>query len=136
MTMWMYCGLFQHETELLEDSFIFPSFPALSNKFVSSEDEFVEAEDIVIQNRPGASRHPTLLDTKPVMIAAANHKQESRWRNTGNSWLQRLVKFMDLLSLWFLHDLSVYLFQTNKMMIAALPSFILTVASCHGIPCT
>ncbi|KAL8161004.1 hypothetical protein V2J09_012493, partial [Rumex salicifolius] len=84
---------YKNETELLEESFLFPSFPpALSNKFISSEDELMESEDIPIRPGGASRHHPSMMDIKPVIGSSAvvNHRQESRWRNTPNSWLQRL----------------------------------------------
>lgn len=83
---------YKHETELLEDSFVLPSFPSFS-KFGSSEDELMDAEDMGnnhMMMRGIASQNQAYMDSKPVMVPAVNLRQDSRWRNMASSWLHRL----------------------------------------------
>ncbi|GAB4834328.1 hypothetical protein Ancab_032582 [Ancistrocladus abbreviatus] len=81
--------MYKHEIELLEDSFAVPSFTPFAGKFVSSEDELVDPEDLHnhVPVRNGLSQNPSIMDAKPVMISAGNTRQESRWRNMANAWL-------------------------------------------------
>ncbi|GAB4856942.1 hypothetical protein Ancab_014860 [Ancistrocladus abbreviatus] len=85
--------MYKHETELLEDSFVLPSFPPFAGKFVSSEDELVDPEDVAHNHVPirhCTSQNPTTVDTKAVVASAGNLRPESRWRNMANAWLHKL----------------------------------------------
>jgi len=84
--------LFQHETELLEDSFAFPSFQPFS-KFGSSEDELMDTEDISNNQLPVQSNRiqNQFIDSKPVMVPAASLKHDLKWRNVASNWIRRVV---------------------------------------------
>lgn len=83
----------QHETELLEDSLALPGFASLSSKFASSEDEFVDSDDLANSRpraQPAAAQNPPLTDairTGP----AGSMKQEFRRRHTPYNWLNKMV---------------------------------------------
>lgn len=82
---------YKHETELLEDSFVLPSFQAFS-KFGSSEDELMDAEDVSNNQLPvQSSRIQTqFIDSKPVMVPAASLKHDLKWRNVASNWIRRV----------------------------------------------
>ncbi|GAB2274026.1 hypothetical protein Dimus_008795 [Dionaea muscipula] len=86
---------YKHEAELLEDSFVLASFPPFSSKFNYSEDELVDSEDVAYNHHHSVRQHgvpqnPTFIDIKPVIVAAGNPRQDSRWRNPANAWLHKL----------------------------------------------
>ncbi|XP_038717819.1 enhancer of polycomb-like protein 1 isoform X2 [Tripterygium wilfordii] len=61
---------YKHETELLEDSLAFPGFPPASCKFGSSDDEYVDSDDLASSHprlRPADPLEPVLLFTKPLV---------------------------------------------------------------------
>lgn len=75
---------YKHETELLEDSLALPGFPS-SSKFASSDDEFVDSDDVSNSRpptRPVALQNSPLMDIKPpVMVSAGGGlKREFRGR--------------------------------------------------------
>lgn len=82
---------YKHETELLEDSFVLPSFQAFS-KFGSSEDELMDTEDVSNNQLPvQSSRIQTqFIDSKPVMVPAASLKHDLKWRNVASNWIRRV----------------------------------------------
>lgn len=82
---------YKHETELLEDSFILPSFQAFS-KFGSSEDELMDTEDVSNNQLPvQSSRIQTqFIDSKPVMVPAASLRHDLKWRNVASNWIRRV----------------------------------------------
>lgn len=82
---------YKHETELLEDSFVLPSFQAFS-KFGSSEDELMDAEDVSNNQLPVQSSriHTQFIDSKPVMVPAASLKHDLKWRNVASNWIRRV----------------------------------------------
>ncbi|XP_021731768.1 enhancer of polycomb-like protein 1 [Chenopodium quinoa] len=82
---------YKHETELLEDSFILPSFQPFS-KFGSSEDEFMDSEDAANNQLPvQPGRVPTqFVDSKPVMVQAGSLRHDLRWRNVASNWIRRV----------------------------------------------
>lgn len=82
---------YKHETELLEDSFVLPSFQAFS-KFGSSEDELMDTEDVSNNQLPVQSSriHTQFIDSKPVMVPAASLKHDLKWRNVASNWIRRV----------------------------------------------
>lgn len=85
---------FQHETELLEDSLALPGFPPVSCKFGSSEDEFVDSDDVANsrpRTRPSAIQNPPLTDSNMVMVPTGTMKQEFRRRHAPQGWLHKMV---------------------------------------------
>ncbi|XP_021819918.1 uncharacterized protein LOC110761683 [Prunus avium] len=78
---------YKHETELLEDSLALPGFPPVSCKFGSSEDEFVDSDDVANsrpRTRPSAVQNPPLTDSNMVQ------KQEFRRRHAPQGWLHKM----------------------------------------------
>ncbi|KAK9684103.1 hypothetical protein RND81_10G186500 [Saponaria officinalis] len=82
---------YKHEADLLDDSFVHPSFQPLS-KFGSSEDELMDSEDISnTQHAAHPRRVPTpMVDVKPIMVSTGNLKHDLRWRNVATSWIRRV----------------------------------------------
>ncbi|GAV75800.1 EPL1 domain-containing protein, partial [Cephalotus follicularis] len=84
---------YKHETELLEDSLALPGFPPVSCKFGSSEDEFVDSDDLSnsrLRTRPATVPNPTFLDTTVGMVPVGSVKQELRRRHILHGWLHKL----------------------------------------------
>lgn len=84
---------FQYETELLEDITL-PGFAPISSKFGSSEDEFMDSDDLANsrpRTRPAAVQNPPLVDSNVAMVPAGNLKQEFRRRHMLHGWLHKLV---------------------------------------------
>ncbi|KAK6942278.1 Enhancer of polycomb-like, N-terminal [Dillenia turbinata] len=85
---------YKHETELVEESLAFPGFQPFSSKFGSSEDEFMDSDDVANSRphvRPTAVQNSTLVDSKVVMVPAARSvKREVRRRPPQYSWLHKL----------------------------------------------
>ncbi|KAG8481982.1 hypothetical protein CXB51_026888 [Gossypium anomalum] len=81
-----------HETELLEDITL-PGFPPISSKFASSEDEFMDSDDLANsrpRTRPAAVQNPPLTDSNVGMAPTASVKQEFRRRHLLHGWLHKL----------------------------------------------
>ncbi|EEF48690.1 transcription factor, putative [Ricinus communis] len=82
---------YKHETELLEDSLVLPGFPPISSKFASSEDEFVDSDDLA-NSRPrarlAASQNPPFMDS--LTVPAGSVKQEFRRRHSPYGWLNKM----------------------------------------------
>lgn len=102
--MW---NAYQHEIELLDDNL---GVAALSSKFGSSEEDFMDSDDVANvhpaprlrgaaaphHNHPPQAHHGYTDSNNMVMIptAAANVKQEFRRRHMAppnHRWLQRMV---------------------------------------------
>ncbi|KAH0982226.1 hypothetical protein GBA52_009403 [Prunus armeniaca] len=84
---------YKHETELLEDSLALPGFPPVSCKFGSSEDEFVDSDDVANsrpRTRPSAIQNPPLTDSNMVMVPTGTMKQEFRRRHAPQGWLHKM----------------------------------------------
>lgn len=86
---------FQHEIELHEDSFPFPGFQPVSCKFGSSEDEYVDSDDLATNSRPrmrpsAIQNHPH-MESNIVPVPSAGIKQEFRRRHVPHGWLHKLV---------------------------------------------
>ncbi|KAF7126931.1 hypothetical protein RHSIM_Rhsim11G0111800 [Rhododendron simsii] len=80
---------YKHETELLEDSLALSGFPSFPGKFGSSEEEFVDSDDVAY-SRQNARQNTPFSDTKLVMVSPGSIKREFRRRNAPNGWLQKL----------------------------------------------
>lgn len=77
----MTCGL-QTEAGVLDEYLTVPGFPSYPSKVVSSEEEFVDFDDM---------EHPSCPEPKRMAILAGNRKQEAG-RPVAHSWLHRLVR--------------------------------------------
>lgn len=86
---------YKHETELLEDSLALATLPSFPSKFVSSEDEFVDSDDVSNSrphSRPAMVPNPSFMDSRLAMPPAGNIRREFRRRhvNVPFTWLQKL----------------------------------------------
>lgn len=84
---------YKHETELLEDSMALPGFPPVSCKYGSSEDEFVDSDDLAIgpaRTLPAAGQNRPHIDSNLGMVPLGTVKQEFRRRHMLHGWLHRL----------------------------------------------
>ncbi|PSS21656.1 Enhancer of polycomb like [Actinidia chinensis var. chinensis] len=84
---------YKHETELLEDSLALPGFTSFPDKFGSSEDEFMDSDDVSNSRphtRPAAAQNTPFTDSKLVMVSSGSMKREFKRRNTPNGWLHKL----------------------------------------------
>ncbi|KAF5952081.1 hypothetical protein HYC85_010025 [Camellia sinensis] len=87
-------ALIKHETELLEDSLALPGLPSFPGKFGSSEEEFMDSDDVANirppYTLPGAVQNMPSMDSKLVMVSAGSMKREFRRKNAPNGWLHKL----------------------------------------------
>ncbi|KAF2286346.1 hypothetical protein GH714_014773 [Hevea brasiliensis] len=84
-------ALIKNETELLEDSLALPGFAPLSSKFASSEEEFVDSDDLANsrpRTQPAAVHNP--LTDNILTAPAGSLKQEFRRRHTPYGWLNKM----------------------------------------------
>ncbi|CAL5378254.1 unnamed protein product [Camellia sinensis] len=85
---------YKHETELLEDSLALPGLPSFPGKFGSSEEEFMDSDDVANirppYTLPGAVQNMPSMDSKLVMVSAGSMKREFRRKNAPNGWLHKL----------------------------------------------
>lgn len=89
----MYDSLFQHETEFLEDNLALSGFTPFSSKFISSEEEYFDSDD-VMTNRLHRTRSTAVQslpshDTNLPMVPVA--RQEFRRRYVPHGWPHKLV---------------------------------------------
>ncbi|CAI9101440.1 OLC1v1038770C1 [Oldenlandia corymbosa var. corymbosa] len=92
---------YKNETGLLEDSLALPGLPSFPSKVVSSEEEFVDSDDVANSRprmRPAALQHPSFVDSKLGMASAVNMRREFK---RPNGWLNKLVS-MEQFNLSFL----------------------------------
>ncbi|XP_057488181.1 uncharacterized protein LOC130780064 isoform X3 [Actinidia eriantha] len=84
---------YKHETELLEDSLALPGFASFPGKFGSSEDEFMDSDDVSNSRphtRPASVHNMPFTDSKLGMVSAGIMKCEFRRRNTPYGCLRKL----------------------------------------------
>ncbi|KAI8023991.1 hypothetical protein LOK49_LG03G03396 [Camellia lanceoleosa] len=84
---------YKHETELLEDSMALSGLPSLPGKFGSSEEEFMDLDDVPYRRpptRPAAVQNMPFMDSKLVMVSVESMKREFRRRSTPYGWLHKL----------------------------------------------
>ncbi|KAL7257831.1 hypothetical protein ACSBR1_004025 [Camellia fascicularis] len=84
---------YKHETELLEDSMALSGLPSFPGKFGSSEEEFMDLDDVPYRRpptRPAAVQNMPLMDSKLVMVSVESMKREFRRRSTPYGWLHKL----------------------------------------------
>lgn len=94
ITEWLLVG-FQHETELLEDSLALSGFPPFSCKFGSSEEEYVDSDELENSRphaRPPAIQNPPFTDSNLVTIPSGSMKQDFRRRPIPQGWLHKMVR--------------------------------------------
>ncbi|XP_077222893.1 uncharacterized protein LOC143856530 [Tasmannia lanceolata] len=84
---------YMHETRLVEDGMVLPGFPFdPSCRFGSSDDDFVDSDDMTTNSRrpaTAAQNLPFLVDSKLMMIPSGRMKQELRQRRLRQGWLHR-----------------------------------------------
>lgn len=91
----------------MEDSLALPGFPPSTSKFGSSEEEFVDSDDIAIANsrlgtRPSAISNQPLVDPNLVLVPTGHMKLEFRRRHVPQGWLHKMVfQFSSLIWLHF-----------------------------------
>ncbi|XP_028794977.1 uncharacterized protein LOC114750547, partial [Neltuma alba] len=78
---------YKHETELLEDSLAFPGYLPFSSKFVSSEEEFFDSDDVM---RPAAVPSLPSYDTNLPVVPAVSTRQELKRRYVLPGWPHKL----------------------------------------------
>lgn len=84
---------YKHETELLEDSMALSGLPSFPGKFGSSEEEFMDLDDVPYRRpptRPAALQNMPFMDSKLVMVSVESMKREFRRRSTPYGWLHKL----------------------------------------------
>lgn len=84
---------YKHETELLDDSLALPGFPTFPCKIGSSEEEFVDSDDVANSRphiRPTVGQNPSLVDSKLVMISGGNLRRELRRQHVPQGWLNKM----------------------------------------------
>jgi len=91
----MYNSLFQHETEFLEDNIALSGFTPFTSKFVSSEEEYFDSDDVMINRLPRtrstAVQYLPSHETNVPMVPAVSTKQEFRRRYVPHGWPHKLV---------------------------------------------
>lgn len=81
---------FKNDTGLLEDSLALPEMPSFQSKFVSSEDEYMESDDLP-PNRVRLRFQPHgPVHSRVIMPSAGVIKQEIRPRPAPHTWLHKL----------------------------------------------
>ncbi|KAI3720228.1 hypothetical protein L6452_21141 [Arctium lappa] len=84
---------YKNESELLEDSLALPGLPSFLSKFASSEDEFVDSDDIQhnrLASQPYAVQNQALTDSRFVMLSGGGVKREFKRRPLPHTWLHKL----------------------------------------------
>lgn len=91
----MYNSLYQHETEFLEDNIALSGFTPFTSKFVSSEEEYFDSDDVMtnrlLRTRSTALQSFPSHETNIPMVPAASTKQEFRRRYVPHGWPHKLV---------------------------------------------
>lgn len=85
---------YKHETEFLEDNMALSGFTPFSSKFVSSEEEFFDSDDVMTGRLPharsaGIQNFPS-YDTSLPMVPAVSTKQELKRRYVPQGWPHKL----------------------------------------------
>ncbi|XP_022969598.1 enhancer of polycomb homolog 2-like [Cucurbita maxima] len=80
---------YKHETELLEESLALPRFLPFSCKFGSSEDEFVELDDIATSRPPRIRISGSFRETNMIVLPTESMKQENR-QQLPHGWLHKM----------------------------------------------
>ncbi|KAK7316185.1 hypothetical protein VNO77_34999 [Canavalia gladiata] len=85
---------YKHETEFLEDNLALSGFATASSKFVSSEEEFFDSDDVMTNRLPRtrSTAVPTLPSYDPnlPMVPTASTKQEFKRRYVPHGWPHKL----------------------------------------------
>lgn len=89
-----FAWIFQHETELLDDSLALPGFPTFPCKIGSSEEEFMDSDDVVNSRshiRSTVGQNPSVVDSKLLTISGGSMRQELRRQHVPQGWLHKMV---------------------------------------------
>ncbi|XP_008450499.1 uncharacterized protein LOC103492087 [Cucumis melo] len=81
---------YKHETELLEESLALPRFLPFSCKFGSSEDEFLDLDEIAISRPPRIRTSGSLVEANAIMLPTESVKQEYRQQQLPQGWLHKM----------------------------------------------
>ncbi|KAA8545344.1 hypothetical protein F0562_020128 [Nyssa sinensis] len=76
------------------DSLSLPGFPSFPCKFGSSEEEFMDSDDVANSRphtRSAAVQNPPFTDSKLVMVSVGSMKQEFTRRHVPYGWLHKLA---------------------------------------------
>ncbi|XP_058113110.1 uncharacterized protein LOC131256075 [Magnolia sinica] len=83
---------YKHETQLVEDGLVLPGFPPFSCRFGSSEDDFVDSDDMTNghpRTRPATAQNPAFPDSKLMMVPMGRMKRELKRRPLPQDWLHK-----------------------------------------------
>ncbi|KAL5972287.1 hypothetical protein ACLOJK_041540 [Asimina triloba] len=83
---------YKHETQLVEDGLVLPGFPFLSSKFGSSEDGFIDSDDMTNGRpriRPATAQIPPFTDSKLMMVPQGRMKRELKRRPLPQDWIHK-----------------------------------------------
>ncbi|XP_019176963.1 PREDICTED: uncharacterized protein LOC109172259 [Ipomoea nil] len=83
----------KNETELFEDSFALQGFHSFPSKVGSSEDEFVDSDDVGVGRpyaRPSMVHSMPFTDSKMVAVSTGSIRRDFKRRQTPYGWLQKL----------------------------------------------
>ncbi|KAF7811265.1 enhancer of polycomb-like protein 2-like [Senna tora] len=86
-------ALIKHESEFLDDSFALPGFTSFSSKFGSSEEEFVDLDDVMTSGshkRSVAVQSFPSYDTNLPMAPTVSTKQEFKRRYVPRGWPHKM----------------------------------------------
>ncbi|KAG9135507.1 hypothetical protein Leryth_007258 [Lithospermum erythrorhizon] len=84
---------YKHEAELLEDSLAVPSFPSFPSKVGSSEEEFVDSDDVAtghLQVQPAFVQNSPFVDAKLVTAPSGSLRREFRGQRAPHGWIRKL----------------------------------------------
>ncbi|KAH1215498.1 Enhancer of polycomb 2 [Glycine max] len=85
---------YKHETEFLEDNIALSGFTPFTSKFVSSEEEYFDSDDVMtnrlLRTRSTALQSFPSHETNIPMVPAASTKQEFRRRYVPHGWPHKL----------------------------------------------
>ena len=78
----------------MDDSLTLPGFPPSTCKFGSSEEEFLDSDDIAnsrLGTRPSTIQNQPLVENNLVLVPTGHIKQEFRRRQVPQGWLHKMV---------------------------------------------
>ncbi|XP_010247400.2 PREDICTED: enhancer of polycomb-like protein 1 isoform X2 [Nelumbo nucifera] len=82
---------YKHETQIIEDGLALPGFPPISSRIGSSEDDFIDSDDMENSRpciRPAAVGNLSFMDPKTMLIPTGRMKRELRVEMAASSsWM-------------------------------------------------
>ncbi|XP_061359258.1 uncharacterized protein LOC133303369 [Gastrolobium bilobum] len=85
---------YKHETEFLEDNLALSGFTPFTSKFVSSEEEYFDSDDVMTNRHPRARSTAVhslpSYDTNLPMVPSVSTKQEFKRRYVPHGWPHKL----------------------------------------------